>query len=105
MNFQKLLILSPLFLVQCIQFKVDTLSPDNLTRISIGNNPENINVEIVNNVLTNIPIQIPYRSGKVYIADNKNASIKAFDSQGNLDSVIGRTDLEYPSNTSLYSYK
>jgi hypothetical protein len=105
MNFKKLLILSPLFLIYCIQFKVDTLSPDNLTRISIGNNPENINVEIVNNVLTNIPIQIPYRAGKVYIADNKNASIKAFDSQGNLDSVIGRTDLEFPSNTSLYSYK
>lgn len=105
MKFQITFLLLPFFLLNCIQFKVDTLGSDILSRISIGNEPENINAEVINNVLTNIPMHLPYRSGNVFVADNKNASIKAFDSQGNLDFVIGRTDLEYPPTTSLYKYK
>lgn len=93
------------FLSHCIQFKVDTLKPDLLAKIPLGSEPEEINAEMVNNVLTNIPIQFAFKSGLVYVTDNQNSSIKVYDNQGNLDYAIGKPNEDYLNPGNVFKYK
>jgi len=89
----------------CIQFKIDVLKPDLLTKIPLGEEPQKLNPGIRNNVLTNLPFYISHKSGIFYIPDNLHHVIKAFDSQGNLEFIIGNPESEYPPNIKQYKYK
>jgi hypothetical protein len=89
----------------CIQFKVDVLEPDLVTKIQIGQEPTHLQTKVVNNVLTNLPLTIPYQSGLSYLTDIQNSLIKGFDSQGNLDLIIGNLDSPLPSSVDHYKYK
>lgn len=94
-----------LVLSGCIQFKVDTLKPDLLTKIPLGSQAEQVNAVVVNNVLTNIPLRIASKSGLVYLTDNNKASIKVFDNQGNLEFVIGKQLFDEENEITTYPYK
>lgn len=99
------LLLSISILSSCIQFKVDVLKPDIVTKIQIGSAPFHIQAELVNNVLTNVPLTIPYQSGTSYLVDTRNSLIKAFDNQGELEYILGNPDLPPNPEISHYKYK
>ena len=89
----------------CIQFKVDVLNPDLVTKIQIGTKPTTIQAEVVNHVLTNVPLTIPYHSGTTYIVDTNHSLIKAFDNRGELEFVIGNPEFTVPDEIQHIKYK
>ncbi|NCN09542.1 MAG: hypothetical protein GW938_06815 [Leptospira sp.] len=106
MKFHLSLLLLPIpILTSCIQFKVDDLKPDIITKIQIGNEPSHIQAELVNNVLTNVPLTIPYQSGTSYLVDTSNSLIKGFDNQGELEFILGNPDVPGNSDITHYKYK
>lgn len=94
-----------LFFQNCIQFKVDILKPDLIAKLTIGLAPTEVNGIVTNNVLSNIPFYVPQRGGLFYVVDNLHQSIKAFDSQGNLEFVIGNFDFELPTSVKQVRYR
>lgn len=105
MKFSQIFFLPLALLLSCIQFKVDNLTPDLVTKIQIGSSPTHIQGELVNNVLTNLPLSIPFHSGLAYIVDTKHGLLKGYDAQGNLDWVVGTTEETFPTTTDIYKYK
>jgi hypothetical protein len=91
--------------IQCIQFKVDNLKPDLLAKIPIGSETTLLQAKIVNNVLTNLPMYPPVLSGNIYLVDVEHSWIKIFNSQGNLETIIGNLDQELPTSVNQYKYK
>ncbi|WCL48092.1 LIC_12708 family protein [Leptospira sp. GIMC2001] len=89
----------------CIQFKVDVLKPDLITKIQIGSETSNLQVEVVNNVLTNLPLTIPFQSGTAYLTDTKRSIIKGFDSQGELETIIGSMETPPIAGVNLSKYR
>ncbi|MCB1142867.1 MAG: hypothetical protein H7A24_15190 [Leptospiraceae bacterium] len=84
----------PLFLmiallVNCERFKVEDLHPSLIAKIRIGTELENLQAELVNNALINVPMRIPVSLDRVYIMDYKNSLLKVFLKNGTLDYIIG----------------
>lgn len=90
----KFLLILVVSLSNCIRFKYDNLSPALVTKIKLGENLEQIESIYINNVITNVPWQIPLSSEYLFVADFNKSIIKLFDYNGNLEHIIGNISLQ-----------
>jgi hypothetical protein len=61
-----------------------------VAKIKIGSEIENIQAELNNNALINVPLRIPISSDRIFIIDYKNTILKVFLKNGNLDYIVGK---------------
>ncbi|MCE9499819.1 MAG: hypothetical protein K8R21_04880 [Leptospira sp.] len=73
----------------CLRFKVSNLNPALVSKIKIGEGLNLIEGIIINNVITNIPLQVPLDGDKVFVTDLKNSFIKVFDTNGSIEYILG----------------
>lgn len=92
----KILIILLLTLSSCVRFKLEEMSPNMVSRIRLGVEIDNLQAEIVNNSLINVPLKIPINSDRFYITDYKNSLLKVFLRNGKLDYVIGKPEQKNP---------
>ena len=101
-----LLFLGLLFLnVSCIRFKVENLSPNLVSKLKLGMDLDTVQGVISNQVLVNVPMQIPTQSGNTFLVDSKNACIKIFSSSGTLEKVIGNIDTKTLKGITYSNFK
>jgi hypothetical protein len=90
-------ILLLLLLTNCVRFKIDNLKPTLLGKIKIGTDLTEVDGQIVNNALINIPFRIPINANRLYITDYNNSYVKVYGNDGDLDFIIGNV----PSKNNL----
>lgn len=76
----------------CVRFKIEEMNPTLVSRIRLGLEIDNLQAELVNNSLINVPLKIPINSDRFYITDYKNSLLKVFLRNGKLDYVIGKPE-------------
>ena len=87
-----LLILCFINILFCVRFKIEEMSPVQVSRIRLGVEMDKLQAEILNNSLINVPLKIPINTDRFYITDYKNALLKVFLRNGKLDYIIGKLD-------------
>jgi hypothetical protein len=100
-----LLFLLSISLNACLRFRVDTLKNDMLFRIPLGSSPDTWEGVVVNQVLTNIPLQLPVTGNVVALADTKQSIIKLFDRNGRLEASLGNPDFKSISGIPHYPFR
>lgn len=89
----------------CLRFRVETLKESLVTQIPLGTTPDTWEGEVKNQVLTNVPLQIPVSSSTVALCDAKENLIKLFDRKGRLDATIGNPDFKSESGVPHYPFR
>ncbi len=78
-----------LLFTNCVRFKIDNLKPTLLGKIKIGTDLTEVEGQVVNNALINIPFRIPINANRLYITDYNNSYVKVYGNDGDLDFIIG----------------
>lgn len=78
-----------LFFSNCVRFKLDNLKPNLVGKIKIGNDLTEVEGQVVNNALINIPFRIPINANRLYITDYNHSYIKVYGNDGDIDFIIG----------------
>jgi len=97
-------LVSLIFFMSCIQFRVEEMKSQLVTRLKLGQGLNKIEFEKVGNSLLNIPLKIPITSDRVFVVDYKNALLKVFLLNGNLDYIVGTTK-DITQTTKVLSFK
>ncbi len=73
----------------CKQFMASDLKPNLISQLEIGSSLNTIQAIEVNNNYSNLPMNIPVVSNRLFITDHNNSLIKVFNVQNRLEYMIG----------------
>lgn len=78
-----------LLVVKCGSLKMEELNPIKIAELPIGSAMKELNSPLLHKSYSNLPLQIPVFYNRLYVPDYRNAMIKVFSLNGNLEFIIG----------------
>ncbi|MCB1159658.1 MAG: hypothetical protein KDK45_19315, partial [Leptospiraceae bacterium] len=80
--------------VSCFRFRIQELSPSLVTQIPLGTGLQEVQAKKVNKAFANLPLSTPIISDKIYIPDYESSLIKVFNTNSDMEYIIGNPELQ-----------